>query len=82
MWSLGGLIKSAATFFVAKDNYEDVVEATKSFIQFKYPELKSPNICAIGGENTLVLKFMKIDECNNQGRILLSVLCKSRRWNK
>jgi len=39
---------------VAKDNYEDVLESTKSFMQIKYPELKIPNICAINQENTNV----------------------------
>jgi len=63
--------------FVAKENYEDVMESAKSFIQLKLPEFKSPNICAIGGENTLVIPYSPIVKYNNKGGRILSVLCKS-----
>jgi len=53
-WLLGGVIKTAATLFVDKDQYEDVMESAKSFIQLKYPEVKSADYCSINNDSTLV----------------------------
>ena len=51
---LGGMLKSAATFFVAKDNYEDMVESTKSTLAIKHAEFAKTNICAMNKTEDLV----------------------------
>ena len=54
-WSLGGVFKSVATLFVAKDKYEDIMESAKSFMQLKNQDLKGYNICALSPSDTAVI---------------------------
>lgn len=76
--SIGGLLKSAVTMFVAKDNYEDVMESRKSFMQVKGPELRLPSVCAMSPSDTSVssAEFQSVDQCYHEQRNVLSVLHK------
>ncbi len=51
---IGGLLKSAATMLIAKDNYEDMVESEKSCMTLKHPEFVKYNICALSQSDEIV----------------------------
>lgn len=47
-------MKSAATYILPKDNYEDMVESEKSCLSIKSPEFSKMNICALSQSNEMV----------------------------
>ena len=59
---IGGLLKSAVTMIMEKDNYEDMLESTKSMLTIKHPEFAKHNICALSQSDELVLfhRFIKV----------------------